>query len=429
MKNVLSFLIALFLFLPLSSAAEEPGFVALVSMDMMILPGTAEYLEKSIESAEAGGARVVIVRLNTPGGLLNTTQEMIQSIFRSDIPVIVYVGPSGATATSAGVFLTLAGHIAAMAPGTTIGAAHPVSGEGKDIEGDMRDKVENITVAMVKSISEERGRNAAWAEKAVKKSSSLTEKEALKENVIDLVADDYQSLLKKIAGKKIKIHNKEIVLEDYSALPQRHYDISFKQKTINTLSNPNVLALLWLAATTGISIELYNPGLILPGVVGAICLILAMAMSQIIPVTQGGVLLLILGAVLIASELFITSGVLGIGGIIAMIFGTIYLIDVVEAPGMSVNLSLIIPLVLAVGSLMLFLVYSIVSSRKRRAVTGEEGLNGQVAEAMATFTSSGKVFVNGEIWSAKLKEGIAEKGEKLRVVDVLDGLTLLVEKL
>ena len=407
---------------------KQKGFVALMQANMLILPGTSEYLRTTIDKASRDGAKLIIVKLDTPGGMLNTTQEMIQDIFNSPVPIVIYVSPSGATATSAGVFITLAGHIASMAPGTSMGAAHPVTGEGKDIEGDMRQKAENMTIAMVKSISEQRGRNLTWAEEAVKESSSITEGEALKLGVVDVIAEDLDSLLKQIAGKTVKVKNLEEVLGDYSELERRVYEISFKQKTINTLSNPNVLALLWLAATTGLTIELYNPGLILPGVVGLICLIIALAMSQIIPITQGGVLLLLLGAAMVASELYVASGILGVAGIIAMVFGSIYLIDTVQAPGLSVNLHIIIPAAVIFGGIMLFLTDRLVRSAKKKKVTGEEGMVGQFAEAMVNFSSKGKVFVNGEVWNAVMSEGFAEKGDKLKITAVKEGLTLEVEK-
>lgn len=410
-----------------AGSPEEKGFVAIMQADMLILPGTEEYLRASIERAAADGAKLLIVKLDTPGGMLNTTQRMIQDIFNSPIPIIIYVFPTGATATSAGVFVTLAGHVAAMAPGTSIGAAHPVAGDGKDIEGDMRQKAENMTVAMVKSISEQRGRNLSWAEKAVKESSSATEKEALKLGVIDIIAEDIDSLLRQSAGKKIKLGNSDFTIGDYSNLPKREYEISFKQKTINTLANPSVLALLWLAATTGLTIELYNPGAILPGVVGLISLILALAMSQIIPITQGGLLLIIVGALMIASEVFVTSGVLGIGGVAAMVIGSIYLVDVIEAPGLSVNLGLIVPTAIVLGGFMLFLAQAVVRSSKRKEATGEEAMIGMIAEATENFSNQGKVFVNGEVWTAELIKGFAEKGDKL-VVRGVQGLVLQVEK-
>ncbi|MCO6430237.1 MAG: nodulation protein NfeD [Deltaproteobacteria bacterium] len=408
-------------------AAAPEGFVAVMKMDMMILPGSQEYLESTISAAENDGARLLVLILDTPGGMLPTTQQMIQRIFKSTVPVVVYVAPTGATATSAGVFITMAGHVAAMAPGTSIGAAHPVAGDGKDIEGDMRQKAENMTIAMVRSISEQRGRNVSWAEKAVKESSSITEKEALKLSVVEIVAGNIDQLLKQLEGKKIKLGSEEVTLEDYSSLPRREYEATFKQKTLNILANPNVLALLWMVATTGLAIELYNPGAILPGMVGLICLVLALAMSQVIPVTVGGVLLLVLGILLIGLEVFVPSGILAVGGIISMVLGSIYLIDAAEAPGLSVSYPFIATSAIILGSIVLYIVYSLIQSARRKELTGSEGMVGMEAQALKNFSGKGKVFVNGEVWNAELTAGLAQKGELLDVVGV-KGLMLDVRK-
>ncbi len=428
MKQLSLILFVLLLFTPLQLLYSEEPFVAVVRMDMEILPGTQDYLERSIEQSSREGAKVLVAYLDTPGGMLNTLQGMIQSIFKSPIPVVIYVGPSGSTATSAGVFITLAAHVAVMAEGTSIGAAHPVMSGGEDIKGDMRAKAENMTIAMVRSISEQRGRNVAWAEKAVKESDSITESEALKLGVIDFVAKDLDELLTKLKGRKIKLESKDIVLEDYSKLPRREFQPSFKQKTINVLADPNVAALLWLGATTGLSIELYNPGAILPGVVGVICLILALGVSQIIPISQGGVLLLIMGVLMIGAEFFIPSGVLGVGGIIAIVLGSIYLVDVSVAPDLSVNLYYIVPSAVLFGGLILTIVWSAIRTFKRPFTTGSEGLIGMRGKALSNFTSDGKVFVNGEVWSAVAEKGIIQKEEEIEVIAVKPGLVLEVRQ-
>jgi membrane-bound serine protease (ClpP class) len=403
-------------------------FVAIIDMDMPILPGTAEFLEASIEDAHNDGARLLVVVLDTPGGMLHTSQEMIQTIFAAPIPVVFFVYPAGSSATSAGVFITLAGHVAAMSPGTTIGAAHPVLGDGSDIQGDLRAKAENMTVAMVKSIAEQRGRNVEWAEQAVKESSSITEQEALRKGVVDLVAEDLDDLLRQIKGKEVRVDNVRVTLEDYSKLPRRELASSFKHRTLNVLANPNIAALLWLGATTGLALELYNPGAILPGVVGLICLLLALAVSQVIPVTQTGVLLLVAGALLIAAELFVPSGILGIGGVIAIVFGAIYLIDVSLAPDLTVNLQFLVPMALLLGLALLQVVRLLIRSAQRRVATGEEGLIGLTGTALETITTTGKVFVNGEIWNAEISHGLIQKNSEIEVVAVKKGLTLEVKE-
>lgn len=412
--------------LPVTPA--EPH-VAILRLNTMILPGTEEYVHAAIDAAETDGARAIVLLLDTPGGVLTSTQEIVQQFFKSSVPVLVYVWPSGATATSAGVFITLAAHVAAMAPGTTVGAAHPVAGDGKDIDGDMRKKVENMTTALVRSIAEQRGRNVAWAEKSVRESISFTEREALQHGVVDLIATDVDELLRQAKGRQVKLGNEMKVLEDLSKLPRRFPQMSLRQRTVNFLANPSVAALLWLVATTGISIELYNPGAILPGVVGVIALVLALAVSQIIPVTQSGVLLLLIGALLIGAELIVPSGILGVGGIVAMAFGALYLIDVAEAPGLAVNRSVVLSAALIFGGFLLFIVSQAVRALRTKPVTGREGLIGQRAQAVKNFSGRGKVFVNGEVWDAELPRGLAEAGEFLEVSAVKDGLLLEVRKL
>lgn len=411
---------------PLATANAD--HIAIVDMKMGIFPGTSEYLKSAIDRASNSGAKAILVTLDTPGGMLQTSQDMVKMMFDSPVPIIIYVGPTGSTATSAGVFITMAAHVAAMAPGTTIGAAHPVSGDGKDIESDMRTKAENMTVAMVKSISEQRARNAVWAEKAVKESASITESEALKENVVDLVAKDHDELLKKIKGLKVKVGDSIVELPDLSLLPRINYEISFKQRFINTLADPNIVQLLWLAATTGLSIELYNPGAILPGVVGLICLILALASYQIIPINIGGVILLALGGLMIGAELFVTSGILGIGGIIAIVLGSIYLIDVAQVPGISVSLSLIISTALLVGGVLLYVVSAVIRTQKQPLTTGEEGMIGLTGKAVENISATGKVFLNGEYWKAECNTGIIEKGAAVKVVSLKPGMVLEVER-
>jgi membrane-bound serine protease (ClpP class) len=431
LKKFLMLLVAIVLFATpgISVGAEPtPGHVAIIAMDMAILPGTSEYLKESVQKATVAGAKIAVVTLDTPGGLLDTTQEITQFMFKSPIPIVIYVSPSGSTATSAGVFITMAAHVAAMAPGTSIGAAHPVTGEGKDIEGDMRAKAENATVSMAKTLAEQRGRNADWVEKAVKSSESITEKEAVKLKVVDLIAEDVGDLLRKMKGREVKLEHETVTLGDYSSLPQVNYEISFRQKAINVLANPNVAALLWLGATTGFSIELYNPGLILPGVVGAVCLVLALAVSQVIPISEGAVALLVLGSLLIGLELFIPSGILGVGGVIAIVLGAIYLVDVSQAPGLSVSLPLVAGIAGAIGLALLYIVMTAVRVLRQPATTGNEGLVGQRARVYQNFSGRGTVFVNGETWAAELAEGIAEKDSFVVVLSVKPGLVLEVKK-
>lgn len=418
--------------------------VLVLDMNMMILPGTAEYLASGITKAKDEGYSLIVVKLNTPGGMLSSSQNMIESIFKSDTPIVVYVSPTGGVAASAGVFITMAGNIAAMAPGTSIGAAHPVQGDGKNIESDMRAKAENMTTAMIRSIAEQRGRNIAWAEKSVKESSSLTEGEALKENVIDIVADDLNDLFKKIEGRKTKINNKEITLSGFITpngnlnTEVTHFQQSIRVKAVNLIANPNIMALLWLGATTGIAAELYHPGLIFPGVFGAICLILALAMGDVIPITQGAIFLLAFGSLLIGAELFFPSGILAVGGIVSIILGLIYFVDVSKAPDISIALESFIPALAFLGGLAFLVIYKLVQSRKLPLNTGMEGLIGQSVVVIREVGDNneksegkiGKVKVNGEIWDAVTGDGVKILvGESAKVVgSVKDRLILKIER-
>ncbi|MBX7145357.1 MAG: nodulation protein NfeD [Oligoflexia bacterium] len=402
-------------------------YVAEIDLNMMILPGTSAFLRKSIEEASSSGARALVVHLNTPGGLLTSAQEMVQDIFKAPIPIVIYVSPGGSTATSAGVFITLAGHVAAMAPGTSMGSAHPVQGDGKDIEGDMRTKAEQMATALVKSIAENRGRNVSWAEKAVKESSSITEKEALAQHVIDVVGTDIRDVLKQMSGKEVKIGNAIVRLEDFSAYPIKTIEMGTQDRIMNVLSNPNVAALLWLGATTGLSLELYNPGAILPGVVGVICLVLALLVSQVIPVNQAGIILLVLGAALIGLEFAVPSGILGIGGLVAIVLGAMYLIDTSVAPGMAVSYELILPVAALLGGFLLYVASVAVKTLRRRASTGLEGLIGEHGRVIEPVAAHGKVLVHGEIWNACAQSGIIQKDLEVEVVAVRDGLVLEVK--
>lgn len=423
-------LIATLLFL-LSFLAPPPAaavdHVALLDMELTILPGTEEYLERSIERATNEGAKLIVVKLNTPGGILHTTQNMIQDIFESPIPVAIYVTPAGGSATSAGVFITMAAHVAAMAPGTSIGAAHPVMGNGDSLKGDMRDKAENMAIAMVKSISEQRGRNVSWAEKAVKESASVTETEALNLRVVDFIAKDIDHLLQQTQGKEVLLKGEKYVIPNLSSLPRINYDISFRQKVINVFADPNVAALLWLGASTGLAIELYNPGLVLPGIVGILCLIMALTVSQVIPINTGGILLLVAGGFMIGAEAYVTSGVLGLGGIVAIVLGAMYLIDVSQAPDLTVALDMFVPFAVVLGTFSLLVAFKIKSSRAQPLMTGYASLIGGRGQVMVAIEEQGKVFVNGEIWKAKGVSGAIPEGKTVEVVGEEGGVLRVKE--
>lgn len=426
LRSILSLIIGIFLLSSNSSHADP--HVAVIRMNMMILPGTSEYLSRSVIEAEKAGAKIAVVYLNTPGGILQTTQEMVQFMFQSPLPIAVYVAPEGATAASAGVFITMAGHLAVMGPGTSIGAAHPVQGDGKNIEGDMRQKAENMTVSMAKSVSEQRNRNAAWVEKAVRESVSVTDTEAVKEKIIDFAAADIVELLKKAEGKEVTVQGKKVVLPNYSNLPLKEYPPSTSETVLNFMANPSVAAILWLVATTGISIELYNPGLVFPGIMGVICLILALIVTQTVPVNAGALMLLASGALMVLAELKFASGILGVGGVIAMVLGALYFVDTSMAPGLAVSLQVVLPFAVVLGGFLIVIIFALRRSFQTKLNTGKEGIIGQTGEALGAFSESGQVFLNGAVWKAKTQGISISKGEKVKVTAV-NGLTLTVEKI
>jgi len=419
------------LFGPLSASAEKQVVIE-VPMQSIILQGTEEHFSRALKIAHERNAAAVVINLNTPGGVLQTTQAITQAIFKSSIPVIVYVTPTGGSATSAGVFIAVAGHIAAMAPGSSIGAAHPVTGEGKDIEGDMRKKAENSTVAMARGLAQQRGRNVDWVERAVRDSVSVTASEAVKEKIVDFEAVSLDEVLKKIAGRTVMLDGTPRTLTDLSSLERIVIDANTRETIINFLGHPNIAAFLWLAATTGLSIELYNPGAVLPGVVGVIALVLALAVSQIIPLNSGALLLLAAGAVMIGLEFILPSFVLGIGGIIAIVAGALYLVDAGAAPGLSVSASFLAPTAIIFGSFMLFAVTVAARATHRKVTSGIEGLLGKEIVLAKNLNTKGMQMIEGELWQIALEVGseISYKhelfaGTRVKVVRV-EGLTLIV---
>ena len=444
--NIQRLLLVLFLCVSpvaVSAQAIQPGaqgvvsdpFVAQMKVEGMLVPGTVEFLKDSITQAEEEGAVALVIEIDTPGGMLQSTQQLVQQIFKASIPIIVYVSPSGATAASAGVFFTEAGHIAAMAPGTTMGAAHPVmmgpTGSDKN-QQIMLEKAESIAMAMARSIAEQRGRNVDWIEKAVKDSESITANEALELGAIDVIAQDIPDLLEQIAGTEVVVNKKKRTLQDYSLLPRRVYTMTSRTYLLTLLSNPILLGLLWLGAVTGIGLELRAPGGLVPGVVGALCLILALIVSQTIPVSYGGIVLLILGGVLIVAETFVGTGILAFGGLLSMGLGLFYLVDVNEAPGMQIGFDFIIPILLASGTFFLYVVRVIVMDRVPEGATGDQGMVGLTGRVVHPVSESGKVFVNGEYWNARLDDGVQgviEKDVSIRVTRVVDGMRLIVERL
>jgi len=410
---------------PTATAPAPPVHtVMLIKIDDPITPTIAEFIMKSIDKAVKQNAEALIIEMDTPGGLVESTREIIKKMLASEVPTVVYVAPDGSRAASAGVFITLTANIAAMAPNTRMGSASPVQMEGK-MDETMAKKVTNDLAAMIRGIAEKRGRNAAWAEDAVRKSISATETEALKLGVIDLIAPDIATLLKKIHGRTVDVALGKRTLNTADAVVKEHA-MGFRYKLLGIISNPNIAYILMILGFYGLYFELSNPGAIFPGVAGAICLILAFYALQTLPINYAGLMLIILAIGLFIAEAFITShGVLGVGGAVAMLFGSLMLIDSPE-PSLQISWAVILPVVAA--SALLFIVTVTVAMRAHRGKvdTGKEGLIGMHAEAKTDIGEDGQVFLRGEYWNAQSDEHIA-KGEKVTVVAV-DGLRLKVRK-
>ena len=409
-----------------SKTAPAPAAkkVYLIKIDAPITPVVAEYIIKSIDKASDRKAEALIIQLNTPGGLLESTTDIVMRMIASEVPIVVYVAPSGGRAASAGVFITMAANLAVMAPTTHIGAASPIQLEGK-MDETMQRKAMNDTAAWARGIAEKRGRNAGWAEDAVRKAVSATETEALKLKVIDFIAPDVKALVREIDGRTVDvvmgkktIHTADAVVEE---LP-----MGFRYKLLGIISNPNIAYILMILGFYGLYFELSNPGAIFPGVAGAICLILAFYALQTLPINYAGLMLIILGIALFIAEAFITShGVLGIGGTIAMLLGSVMLIDS-SSPALQISWAVIIPAVALSALLFIITVSVAVKVYREKADTGKEGLIGMQALAKTDILADGQVFMRGEYWSAWSDEPIS-KGDQVTIISV-EGLKLKVKK-
>ena len=409
-----------------SKTAPAPAAkkVYLIKIDAPITPVVAEYIIKSIDKASDRKAEALIIQLNTPGGLLESTTDIVMRMIASEVPIVVYVAPSGGRAASAGVFITMAANLAVMAPTTHIGAASPIQLEGK-MDETMQRKAMNDTAAWARGIAEKRGRNAGWAEDAVRKAVSATETEALKLKVIDFIAPDVNALVREIDGRTVDvvmgkktIHTADAVVEE---LP-----MGFRYKLLGIISNPNIAYILMILGFYGLYFELSNPGAIFPGVAGAICLILAFYALQTLPINYAGLMLIILGIALFIAEAFITShGVLGIGGTIAMLLGSVMLIDS-SSPALQISWAVIIPAVALSALLFIITVSVAVKVYREKADTGKEGLIGMQALAKTDILADGQVFMRGEYWSAWSDEPIS-KGDQVTIISV-EGLKLKVKK-
>ncbi len=424
MKHILPYLIFFFL-LPATVAAQK---VISMKIDGSINPATASFIHDGIEKAKKENAACLLIHLNTPGGLLKSTRAIVSDMLDSPVPIVVYVSPGGAHAGSAGVFITLAANIAAMAPGTNIGAAHPVALQAA-MDSTMNEKATNDAAAFIRAIAKKRNRNLQWAENAVRRSFSYSEQEALEDSVIDLIAKNEQDLLIKIDGKQVELNTETITLKTKEAKIE-NFEMRFVEKLLNIISDPNIAYILLLLGMYGLMFELYNPGAILPGIVGVISLVLAFYSMHSLPVNYAGLGLIIFGIILFLLEIKIVShGLLAIGGVVSLLLGSMMLIK----SGSSLEMVRISRTVIfastAVSALFfLFIVGLGMKAQRSKVVTGLEALIGETGEAMDSLDPLGRVQVLGEIWNAESLSGVIGKGEKVTIKEMRN-LKLYVESI
>lgn len=423
MKNIF-FLISvllLILFCCPGNGVAAVNEVYIIRMSGPISPAAAGFLKKGINKASEEGVSCIIVELDTPGGLAESMREMVMAIYASRVPVVIYVAPSGARAASAGVMITMAADIAAMAPGTNIGAAHPVGAGGKEISGAMSEKVINDMAAHARSIAKKKGRNADWVEKAVRKSVSITETEALKANVIDVVAKDIDDLIRQINGRKIQ--DKGVLTLDNVKKTVLAEDL--RTKILKTISNPNIAYILMMIGLAGLYFELSHPGAVLPGVVGGISIILAFFAFQTLPVNYAGFLLIVLAIIFFIMEMKIASyGLLSIAGITSLLLGSIMLFEN-TGTGMRLSWKVLIPTLVLISGFFVVVSGLVFKSHLSKPRTGAQGLIGEIGVVRESLLPEGKVFVHGELWKAVSKNPI-QTGAKVRVVNIVN-LVLEVE--
>jgi membrane-bound serine protease (ClpP class) len=419
---------SLLLFLLLAPVVASAAVIR-IKVDAPIHPVTSEYVVKALETADRDGADLMILTLDTPGGLDTSMREIIGAIVNARTPVAAFVGPSGSRAASAGFFIAMACDIFAMAPGTSTGSAHPVglSLTGQAMDKTMEEKVTNDAAAYMRSLAAKRGRNVQMAEDAVRKSLSYTEKEALDGGLIDLIATSEDDLVARLDGRTVKRFDGTTRLLALAGRPVLDLPMTFRQRFLLTIANPNLAYILLLIGLLGLYFEFSHPGAILPGVLGGISLLLAVFAFQILPINYVGLALIVLAIILFILEIKVQSfGMLAVGGIAAMIIGSLMLIKAPIAE-LRPSLGFVLPVVLAVSLIILFLITLVFKAHARRAVTGKEGMVGEIGTARTDLSPEGMVFVQGELWAAEAESPV-RAGEKVKVVAVLDGLKIRVSK-
>ncbi len=401
--------------------------VEILTVDGTIVPVIADYIDRGISQAEDNNATVCIIELNTPGGLMDTTEEIVQRILNADVPVVVYVSPKGAWAASAGTFITLSAHIAAMTPGTTIGAAHPVSAGGEEIPEDQMKKITEFSAKWMKTIAEERNRNIEEAQLAVTESKSFTDVDALNVNLIDLRADNLANLLSQINGLKVTLANGLEVTIDTTGYEVTRNEMSFIERFLHAISDPNIAYILLSVGTIGIIAEVYNPGAFFPGIIGAISLLMAFYSLGVLDANLGGILLILLAFGLFIAEVFTTTfGILTAGGITALILGSLLLFPA-RGPLFEVSPWLIATVVIIIVALFTFVITRVIRAHRRQASTGWEELIGKPAKVQIALAPEGMVLFRGERWKAISEEGTVEPGEEV-IINRVENLKLYVNK-
>ena len=429
----LSIFLALFLFGAVSLAVQaDAPHVNVLKIKGTINPVLAEYIKRGIEESAKSGAAACIIQMDTPGGLDSAMRDIVQSIVNARVPVVVYVSPSGARAASAGVFITISAHIAAMAPNTAIGAAHPVamgtSGGEQQLSDEMAQKVTNDAAAYIRSLASSRGRNADWAEKAVRESVSITETEARQQNVIDIVSPTLEDLLTQLNGRKVILMDGSSTVLETQSIQVNQVGMGWIEDFLFTVSDPNIAYILLSIGSLGIMAEIFHPGMIFPGVLGAICLLLAFYSLGMMPVNWAGVALIILAFGLFIAEFFTPGfGALFGSGVVSFIIGSLILFKGGSSPLFHVDWWLIALVIILVAGFVAFAAFRIAVVYRRQATTGKEDLKGKTAVVRVALDPEGTVLYQGELWAAISNSGKIEPGEEVTIAKI-DGLRLTVTK-
>jgi membrane-bound serine protease (ClpP class) len=408
------------------AAAVGPSGVEVLTVDGTIVPVIADYVDRGISQAEENNASVCVIELDTPGGLLDSTDKIVKKIMNADVPIVVYVTPKGAWAASAGTFITLSANIAAMTPGTTIGAAHPVSAGGEEIPEDQMQKIVEFSAKWMKTIAEERGRNIEEAELAVTESKSFTDVDALAANLINLRADSLDSLISQINGWNVTLASGNEIIIDTTDYVQTRNEMNGVERFLQTISDPNIAYILLSLASIGLIVEISNPGLIVPGVAGGISLFLAFYSLGVLNAYWGGIALILLAVGLFIAEYFTTTfGVLTAGGVASLVIGSLILFS--HSPGVEVNRGLIAGVAVIFAAFAVFVLGAIIRGQRRRKATGAEGMIGTTAIAKTPLDPTGTVHAEGELWAASSEGGKVAPGEQVTITKV-EGLRLWVAK-